>query len=108
MSIERSDMYAAQFLDSVRTFLYGLPPGERAKIAASVDTMRSGDFDSVFVKTLRTPIKELRIKRTRLLFFAYKRTLYFVAAFTKKTQKAPRKEIEAAERIYKKLTTNKP
>ena len=49
----------------------------------------------------REKIKELIVKNYRFIFFIEKHDTYFVRAFIKKTRKAPRREIEAAEKIHK-------
>lgn len=66
--------------------------------------MEQGAFHSVYIKTLRGPIKELIVKQYRMLFFTLGYTIYFVRVFRKKSKKTPRKEIEYAERIYKLIT----
>ena len=63
--------------------------------------MESGDFESLEIKTLKTPIKELIIKRYRLLFFINKDLIYFVNAFMKKTQKTPKNEIIISEKLFR-------
>ena len=94
-------MYHIFFFDPVNDFLKGLPETERAKILATTDTMKSGNFHSLRVKTLKTPIKELIIKQYRFIFFINENIIHFVGAFIKKSAKTPRKEIQRAERIYK-------
>jgi phage-related protein len=93
--------YYALFLDDVRNFIGTLPNEDQGKINATVVAMESGDFESSYIKTLKTPIKELIIKRYRLIFFIYQNTIYFIGVFIKKSAKTPKKEIENAEKIYK-------
>ncbi len=62
-----------------------------------------GDFTSVHIKSLKGEIKELIIKRYRIIFFIDKNIVYCIAAFVKKSAKTPKRELENAERIYKKI-----
>ncbi len=78
-----------------------LPKVERAKILSDIETMKKGDWSSLHVKTLKSPLRELIIKQYRIIFFISGNVLYFVRAFQKKTAKTPREEIEQAEQIYK-------
>ncbi len=92
--------YRATVLDSVNDFLNKLPRVERAKIFSDIDKMRSGDWSSLYIKTLKGPIRELIVKQNRIIFFINENVLYFIRAFRKKTAKTPPHEIEQAERIY--------
>lgn len=98
--------YSVLFLDSVKSFIQKLPKEDQGKISASITVMESGDFKSIYVKTLRTPIKELIVKKYRLVFFFHKNTVYFIGAFVKKTTKTPKMEIENAERVFEKIVRN--
>lgn len=101
-----SNKYFALFFDSVRDFIETLPNNDQGKINATVVAMESGDFESSYIKTLRTPIKELIIKKYRIVFFIHQNTIYFIGAFIKKSAKTPKKEIENAEKIYKIIIKN--
>jgi len=96
--------YKSVFLDKVKTFIKNLREGEQGKIAAQVQMMCDGEFGLVYIRPIRSPIKELIVDKYRFLFFMEKQFIYFVHAFIKKTQKTPIREIEYAERVYKKLT----
>lgn len=96
-----SNKYFALFLDNVRNFIDTLPDDDQGKINATVIAMESGDFESIYIKTLKTPIKELIIKKYRLVFFIHQNTIYFIGVFIKKSTKTPKKEIENAKKIYK-------
>ena len=93
--------YKIFFLNRVNDFISKIPENDRAKINAARVTMESGDFESLEIKTLKTPIKELIIKRYRLLFFINKDLIYFVNAFMKKTQKTPKNEIIISEKLFR-------
>lgn len=99
--------YAAIHLAAVTDFLENLYPDDKVKILAGVSKMEQGDFQSPYIKTLRGPVKELIVKRYRVIFFIHEHSIYFVRAFRKKSMKTPRKEIEYAEHVYKMLTRNK-
>lgn len=95
------NLYRATLRDSVNDFINELQRAERAKILSSIEKMRSGDWSSLYIKTLKGPLRELIVKQYRMIFFMSENVLYFVRAFQKKTAKTPPQEIERAERIYK-------
>lgn len=98
------NVYQANYLESVTSFLKELSKTDRAKILSGVSKIEQGDFQSSYIKTLRGPTKELIVKQYRILFFVHGHTIYLVRAFRKKSRKTPQKEIEYAERIYKLIT----
>jgi phage-related protein len=93
--------YFTLFLDNVRNFIDTLPDDDQGKINATIIAIESGDFESIYIKTLKTPIKELIIKKYRFVFFIHQTTIYFIGVFIKKSTKTPKREIENAEKIYK-------
>lgn len=95
--------YYARFLEKTRKFIRGLDENDRAKIAAAIRTMGFDDFQSVQIKSIRNPIKELIVKSYRIVFFVKDKNIYLVSGFRKKTRKTPRNEIENAENIFKML-----
>lgn len=97
------NQYIVFFFGSVRNFIEALPDDDQGKINGVVTAIESGDFKSLYIKTLKSPIKELIIKKYRLIFFVHKNTFYFIGAFVKKTAKTPKIEIENAEKIFKKI-----
>lgn len=101
-----NNKYFALFFDDVRNFIKILPNEDQGKINATVVIMESGDFESIYIKTLKTPIKELIIKKYRLVFFIHKNIIYFIGMFIKKSTKTSRKESENAEKIYKTIIEN--
>ena len=88
------------FLNDASEFIDSVPDKPKAKILAAIKTMDT-NFDLVYTKTLRGPIKELIIQKYRIIFFTKENRIYIVRGFIKKSQKAPVKEINNAERIYK-------
>ncbi len=94
-------MYRLLFFHTVNEFLASLPDTVQAKIRVNARTMQSGNFQSVYVKTLRGPIRELIVKEYRVLFFIKHNVICFVHAFQKKAAKTPLAEIERAMRVYK-------
>ncbi len=97
--------YRVTVLDSVNEFVKELTQAERAKIFSTIEKMRSGDWSSIYIKTLKGPIRELIVKQNRILFFINENMLHFIHAFRKKTAKTPPQEIERAEQIYKLFTS---
>ncbi len=89
-----------QFLNQATNFIHSLPEGDQLKIAMEIESMRQGDFESAYIKTLRGPIKELISRKNRIIFCLEGSTLYILRGFTKKSMKTPRRELEASERIY--------
>ncbi len=98
--------YEIKFLESVKVFLGDMPEADRAKTAAAITVMSEGKFDLISTKVLKSPIRELIIKKYRFIFFIEGNLIHFIHSFIKKTAKTPRKEIEYAEKIYK-IITNK-
>ena len=88
-------------LENVALFRKNLPEQDRVKINGSITAIRYGNYDNIYIKSLKGIIKELIIKRFRFIFFTDKNTIYFIGAFIKKTNKTPIGEIENAEKIYK-------
>lgn len=88
-------------LKNIETFISDLSFDDQDKISGTIEALRNKKFDSVYVKQLRGDIKELKVKKYRLIFFVHKETIYFVRIFIKKTNKTPKKEIDIAEKNYK-------
>jgi phage-related protein len=88
-------------LETVELFREKLLEQDKAKLNGSITAIRYGNFNTIYIKTLKWNIKELRIKKIRLIFFIKDETVYFVDIFIKKTNKTPKQEIEKAEKIYK-------
>ena len=104
MDTESGRHYEARFFKEAKDFIEGLSLRDTAKVKANITMMQMGHFSSVHIKLLRNVIKELIVKNYRFIFFVNKNSIYFVGAFTKKTQRTPRQEIDNAERLYKKFT----
>ena len=88
------------FLDEASEFIDSIPDKPKAKVLAALKTMET-NFDLVYTKTLRGPIRELIVQKYRIIFFVKEGTIYVVFGFIKKSQKTPLREIKNAERIYK-------
>lgn len=101
-----NNRYTALFLDSVKKMLASMPEADRAKAAVAITAMKEGYFKLVETKTLRAPIRELKIKKYRLIFFIQEEFLYFIHIFIKQSAKTPKKEIEYAEKVYKRIINN--
>jgi len=89
-----------QIFDRVTEFIGSLSKQERLKTASRIDSIREGDFESVYVKMIRGPIKELIVKDSRFIFCIENNTMFVFHAFTKKTAKTPQKEIMRSEALY--------
>lgn len=91
-------------LKDIETFISGLSHDDQDKISGAVEMLRNKRFDSVYIKQLRGDIKELKVRKYRLIFFIHKDTVYFLRIFIKKTNKTPKNEIDMAEKHYKLIT----
>jgi phage-related protein len=94
--------YTVEFFEKARDFLYAISTDDRSLLLSRVSDLAE-DISSVETKLLKSPIKELKYKKYRLLFFIDKSTIYFISGFVKKTQKTPAKEIEYANKLYSKF-----
>ncbi len=68
--------YKVLLLRSVQDFIATLNEEDRGKVKCMGDSMELGNFDSLYIKTLETPIKELIIKNYRFIFFINKNEIY--------------------------------
>lgn len=96
----------AILLRGIEDFIFDLSPNDQNKIFGAIEILRNRKFDSVYIKQIRGNIKELRVRKYRLLFFIYKEIIYFGRIFIKKTNKTPKNEIDTTEKYYK-LIINK-
>lgn len=96
-----------QFLSHAKEYIGSVPVTDHATIAAHVECMRTGDFESVRTKQLRGPVRELIVGHHRVTYFEFGSDLYFVRGFRKKTAKAPKSEIDYAEKVYKTVRNSK-
>ena len=92
--------FSVKFFGEARSFFEQIPRDDRAKVSASIKMMET-DFDNAHTKLIKSPIRELIVKKYRILFFIKKDVIYFVSGFIKKTQKTPLQEIQRAENVYK-------
>ena len=91
-------------LKDIEVFISDLSFDDQNKISGAIEALRNKKFDSVYIKQLKGDVKELKVKKYRLLFFIHKETIYFVRIFIKKTNKTPKNEIDMAEKHYKLIT----
>ena len=99
--------YRVQFLSPAAEYIGSIPEVDQAAIAAHVECMRFGDFESVRTKQLRGSIRELIVGHQRLTYFRLDSALYFVRGFRKKTAKTPKSQIDYAEKVYKLMKGSK-
>ena len=93
--------WQVQILPPAKAYINELSPVEQGHVAADIDTMRRGGSASVYTKKLKDKIRELIVGKHRFTYFQLRPLLCFVRGFRKATGKAPPKEIEYAENIYK-------
>lgn len=94
--------YKIEVFEKAEKFIVSLPEKEKAKILANISMMQE-DFSGINIRLLKNPIKELKVKNYRILFFIKKDVIYLVSGFLKKSQKTPSQEIDYAQSIYKKF-----
>lgn len=80
------------FFGEAEHFIKSLPDIDKAKVMAHIQIM-AVDFSTVNTKLLKSPVRELKVKKYRLLFFIKKNSIYITSGFIKKTQKTPTREI---------------
>jgi len=90
-------------LTKVEKFVLTLSHKEGQKVSGAINALRNKKFDTIYIKQLRGDIKELKVKRFRLIFFIYNNIIYITQIFVKKTNKTPSKEIELAEKYLKNI-----
>ena len=73
------------FINDVRNFINSLSDEDKVKINCDINAMELGNFNSLYIKRLSSPVKELIIKKYRLIFFINKN------------------EIENAKKLYKEI-----
>lgn len=88
-------------MDDVLEFIVILPIKEQNKIFGAIKILGNKRFDEVYVKQLTGNIKELKVRRYRLIFFVHNNETYFIRIFVKKSNKTPKLEIELALKFYK-------
>ena|SRR3989344_1800059 len=94
-------IYNAFLMKEVERFMGKLPTRIQSGIWADINAVEHGDFQSVYTKKLKGPIRELIVRDFRLIFFISRHTIYFTSIFRKQSAKTPRREIERAKRLYK-------
>jgi len=92
------------YLSRAKGYLIGIPNADQGTISRDIDALARGDTSSVYTKQLRGPVRELISGHHRLIYFQIGPVLFFVSGFRKKSQKTPKREIEHAEAIYRKLS----
>jgi phage-related protein len=91
------------FTSDVKEFIDRLTDEDKGKINCITDAMMLGNFNLLYIKTIRSPVKELIIKKYRFIFFINKNEIWFIGAFIKKTAKTPKNEIENAKKLYREI-----
>ncbi len=92
---------------NVETFILDLSLNDQSKISGAVEALRNKKFYSIYIKQLRGDIKELKVKKYRLIFFIHKETAYFMRILLKKSNKIPKNEIDMVEKYYKLIINQK-
>jgi phage-related protein len=105
-------MKQAYFLGDSKKRLVAFPEGARREAGYQLDKVQNGDDPSDWkpMTTIGMGVKEIRIKidgEHRIIYLANVGELVYVLhAFTKKTQRTPRADIELARQRLKRITRN--
>lgn len=97
--------YTRLYLNEAKSYIESLPLQDQAKIRAAFLVISEGDFISIETKMLKSPVRELKIKKHRITFFIKQSTLYILTGFLKQTAKTPKRELDKAYTLYKLLIT---
>lgn len=90
------------FFDEASDFIDTIPEPDKAKVLAAIKMMQT-DIEVVYIKMLQKSVKELKVKKYRLIFFIKGNTIFFVQGFVKKSQKTPKYIIGHAQNIYNQM-----
>lgn len=93
-----------RMLESALTYIESIKDLERLKIFAQIKLLSEGDYGTLHVKQLSGPVRELIIKQHRIVYFKKGDAIYCVSAFKKQSAKTPRREIEHARQVFKKIS----
>lgn len=99
--METENEFKINIMDDVLEFIGTLSTKEKNKIYGAINILGNKKFEEVFVKQLIGNLKELKVKRYRLIFFIRRSEIYFIRIFVKKSTKTPKTEIESALKFYK-------
>ena len=92
-------------LEAVKKYIAEISHSERGSILRDIDALCSNEAKNVHTRQLRGKIRELKVGPHRITYFELGGILYFVNGFRKKSKKAPKREIEYAEHVYKLMRT---
>jgi len=97
----------------VKDYLYKQPIKDRSKMLKYIRFLkdRKGYLDEPYSRHIKGKIRELRVdfanRKHRIFYFTFvKQTIILLHAFTKKTNKTPRREIKKAEARLKNIIIN--
>ncbi|MBI3305516.1 type II toxin-antitoxin system RelE/ParE family toxin [Candidatus Nomurabacteria bacterium] len=93
--------FSVVIMDDVLEFVEALSVKEQNKILGAINLLGNKKFKEVYVKQLTNILKELKVKKYRLIFFIHRSEIYFIRIFIKKSNKTPKLEIESASKFYK-------
>ena len=93
-------------LKKTGVYIKSLSTPEQIDITTKIKRMSDGNLDAVFTKKLRGPIYKLIVGNHRLIYFTKNRTICFINAFRKKSQKPPKDIIDSAIKTYKYIKDN--
>ena len=89
------------FLSKTKKYIDSLSEAEQGKIAVSIRFMEDGNLEIVTTKQLRKSIRELIVGNHRIVYFVEHKTIYFIDAFRKRSQKTPKNIIANTISIHK-------
>lgn len=101
------DRLRSRLLPQAKAYVESLSQKDKSKVLAGIAALEVGNFALIRTKQLQGQVRELIVQKHRITYFTIDSILYLVRAFTKKTKKTPRVEIEYAAKMYVLLTKNK-
>lgn len=88
-------------LPGVGRYLGELSQKDEIKISADIMALAKGLKANISTKQLRGEVRELIVKRHRIVYFTVNMTLYLTGAFLKGSKKTPSRFIDQAMIIYR-------
>lgn len=93
-------MLNISLFERFREFVDLLSEEDRYKIDGALIALRKRDFESLYIKEISGPIKEVRVGRCRILFCIEYSTVYVFTGFVKKTIRTPQDQKQVAQKLY--------
>ena len=97
-------MLNVSLFERFKEFVDSLSEEDRHKINDALVALMKMDFESIRIKEISGPIKEIRVGKHRILFCIEYSTIYVFTGFIKKTIKTPKDQKYIAQKLYSLLS----